>query len=203
MAIDTFGFLTDQSTLLAVVLGAVLATIGGFVATATERFLDKRERERNAAQFFGEVLSTLMVILAFADDTKKIGDPFGPVTMRMLRSARREIDIYDRNRESLFYLGNSELRAKIQTLVIRLGMTLDSTIEIVQEIEVLGRQLKSAEHAAEREEIEARIGQGAARREGSYGFMQETAAQLRGAIAGLEPLARQSFDRLHQVARSL
>ena len=128
MASDTFGFLVDQNTLIAVILGAVLATIGGFVATATERYLDKRERERNAALFFGEVLSTLMVILSFAEDTKKVGDPFGPITMRMLRSARREIDIYDRNRESLFYLGDAELRTRIQNLVIRLGMALDSNI---------------------------------------------------------------------------
>jgi hypothetical protein len=202
MASDTFGFLVDQNTLLAVVLGAILATIGGFVATTTERYLDRREREHNAALFFGEVLSTLMVILAFADDAKKIGDPFGPVTMRMLRSARREIDLYDRNRESLFYLGDSELRARIQTLVIRLGMGLDSNIEAAQEIEALNRQL-SAARAEEREDIEARIGRGETRRDGSYEFIQETAAQLRGAIAGLEPLAGQSFDRLHQVARSL
>jgi len=203
MAGDTFGFLVDQNTLLAVILGAVLATIGGFVATATERYLDKREREHNAALFFGEVLSTLMAIIAFADDAKKIGDPYGPVTMRMLRAARREIDIYDRNRESLFYLGNSELRAKIQTLVIRLGMTLDSTIEIAQDIETLERQLKDPEHAAEHEDIEARIGRGVERREASYGFMLETTAQMRGAVTELEPLAHQSFDRLHQVARSL
>ena len=59
MASDTFGFLVDQNTLIAVILGAILATIGGFVATMLERYLDKRERERNAALFFGEVLSTL------------------------------------------------------------------------------------------------------------------------------------------------
>jgi hypothetical protein len=101
MAIDTFGFLTDQSTLMAVILGAVLATIGGFVATATERYLDKRERERNAALFFGEILSTLMVILAFADDTKKVGDPYGPITIRMLRSARRDRYLRSQSREPL------------------------------------------------------------------------------------------------------
>jgi hypothetical protein len=203
MAIDTFGFLTDQSTLIAVILGAILATIGGFVATATERYLDKRERERNAALFFGEILSTLLVILAFADDTKKIGDPYGPITIRMLRSARREIDIYDRNRESLFYLGDSELRTKIQTLIIRLGIALDGIIEATQEIDVLERQLKSVEHMADREDIEVHLIAGKARRESGYEFILETTAQLRSPIAGLEPLAHQSFDRLHQVARSL
>jgi hypothetical protein len=201
MASDTFGFLVDQNTLLAVVLGAILATIGGFVATTTERYLDRIERERNAALFFGEVLSTLIVILAFADDTKKVGDPYGPITMRMLRSARREIDIYDRNRESLFYLGDAELRAKIQTLVIRLGMALDNIVEVSLEIETLRQQ--GYERAGAREEIEARIALCETRREGAYGFVQETAAQLGGAVTGLEPLAHQSFDRVRRVARSL
>ena len=129
MAIDTFGFLTDQSTLIAVILGAILATIGGFTATVLERTLDKRERERNSALFFGEILSTLAVILRFADETKKIGEPYGPVTMRMLRSARSELDIYDRNRENLFDLRDADLRARIQTLLIRLSMPLDGVIE--------------------------------------------------------------------------
>jgi hypothetical protein len=203
MASDTFGFLVDQNTLLAVVLGAILATIGGFVATTTERYLDKRERERNAALFFGEVLSTLIVILVFADDSKKIGDPYGPVTMRLLRSARREIDIYDRNRESLFYLGSGELRAMIQTLVIRLGMALDNIIELAQEIDSLRLQLKITERSGEREDIESRIARNETRREGAYGFIQETSGQLGGAVAGLEPLAGQSFDRVRKVARSL
>src|SRR6201999_17934 len=94
MAGDTFGFLTDQNTLFAVVLGAILATIGGFVATAMERYLDKKEKEQNAALFFGEILSSLAIIIRFAEETKKIGDPYGPITMRMLRSARSELDVY-------------------------------------------------------------------------------------------------------------
>ena len=104
MTNDTFGFLVDQNTLIAVILGAILATIGGFVATMLERYLDKRERERNAALFFGEILSSLGIILRFADDTKKVGDPYGPVTMRMLLSARNELNLYDRNREIIFDL---------------------------------------------------------------------------------------------------
>src|ERR1700761_2737134 len=129
MASDTFGFLVDQNTLIAVILGAVLATVGGFGATMLERFLDKRERQRNAALFFGEILSSLVIILRFADQTKKIGEPYGPITMRMLRSARGELDIYDRNRENIFDLNDGDLRARIQTLLIRLSMPLDGVID--------------------------------------------------------------------------
>jgi hypothetical protein len=202
MVIDTFGFLTDQSTLIAVVLGAILATIGGFSATVLERYLDKRERERNSALFFGEVLSTLAIIVRFADETKKIGEPYGPVTMRMLRSARSELDIYDRNRETLFDLRDADLRARIQTLLIRLSMPLDGVIEGTEELKNMRAQLKAQSDPAERAELEEHIRTDEARRESAYAFIVETAAQLKAPISGLEPLARHSFDRIDKIARS-
>jgi hypothetical protein len=202
MVIDTFGFLTDQSTLIAVVLGAILATIGGFSATVLERYLDKRERERNSALFFGEVLSTLAIIVRFADETKKIGEPYGPVTMRMLRSARSELDIYDRNRETLFDLRDADLRARIQTLLIRLSMPLDGVIEGTEELKNMRAQLKAQSDPAERAELEEHIRTDEARRESAYAFIVETAAQLKAPISGLEPLARHSFDRIEKIARS-
>lgn len=202
MAGDTFGFLTDQSTLMAVVLGAILATIGGFGATMLERFLDKREREQNAALFFGEILSSLAIIIRFADETKKIGEPYGPVTMRMLRSARSELDIYDRNRESIFDLRDGDLRARIQTLLIRLSMPLDGVIDATTELVNMRLLLKAERDPDERAELETRIATGETRREGAYNFIVDTAAELKGVIAGLEPLARQSFDRIQKVAES-
>jgi len=202
MAGDTFGFLVDQNTLIAVIMGAVLATIGGFTATIFERHLDKRERERNAALFFGEILSSLAIILRFADETKKIGDPYGPVTLRMLRSARSELDIYDRNREGLFDLRDADLRARIQTLLIRVSMPIDGVIEASEDIKSMREQLRTQSDPAERAELEARLKADEARREGGYEFIQQTAAQLKGVIAGLEPIARHSFDRLERVASS-
>jgi len=202
MAIDSFDFLTDQSTMWAVVLGAILATIGGLGATILERKLDKRERERNAALFFGEILSSLAIILRFADDTRKIGDPYGPVTMRMLRSARAELDIYDRNRETLFDLRDADLRARIQTLLIRLSMPLDGVIEASDELKSMRAQLKAQSDPAEREELEGSIKTDEGRRDTAYQFINETAAALKGVIGGLEPIAGHSFDRLDRIARS-
>jgi len=202
MAGDNFGFLTDQSTLIAVILGAILATIGGFVATIFERHLDKRERERNAALFFGEILSSLIIILRFADETKKIGEPYGPVTMRMLRSARSELDIYDRNRESIFDLRDPDLRARIQTLLIRLSMPIDGVIEASDEIKTMKERLLGMSGGEARRELEAQVRLDEARREQGYVFIHETAAGLKQVIAGLEPLAGQSFDRLARIAGS-
>ena len=202
MAGDTFGFLTDQNTLFAVVLGAILATIGGFVATVLERTLDRRDKERNAALFFGEVLSSLAIIIRFADETKKIGEPYGPVTLRMLRSARNELDLYDRNRETLFDLRDADLRAQIQTLLIRLSMPIDGVIEASDDIKSMREQLRTQSDPEERADLERRLKQDESRRELGYEFITDTAQQLKSVVSGLEPLAKQSFDRLDRIARS-
>jgi len=202
MASDTFGFLTDQSTLLAVVLGAILATIGGFVATAMERFLDRREKEQNAALFFGEILSSLAIIIRFADETKKIGDPYGPVTMRMLRSARNELDVYDRNREQVFSIRDADLRARMQTLLIRISMPIDGVIEATDDIRNMRETVRTVRDPGERAELETRIKTDEARRDSGYTFIVQTAAELKSVIEGLGPIAKHSFDRIDRIARA-
>jgi hypothetical protein len=202
MASDTFGFLTDQSTLAAVVLGAILATIGGFVATVMERYLDKKEKEQNAALFFGEILSSLAIIIRFADETKKIGDPYGPVTMRMLRSARSELDVYDRNREQVFYIRDADLRARMQTLLIRISMPIDGVIEASDEIKAMREAVRTIKDQDERAEIEARLKLDEVRRNGGFEFILERAGELKSVIESLGPIAKTSFDRLERIANS-
>jgi hypothetical protein len=73
----------------------------------------------------------------------------------------------------------------------------------VQDIDALSRQMMGVAPGEEREDIQARIARNESRRDGSYEFIQQIAGQLRDVISGLEPFARQSFDRLHQVARSI
>jgi hypothetical protein len=202
MASDTFGFLTDQSTLMAVILGAVLATIGGFTATALERTLDKREREQNAALFFGELLSSLAILIRFADETKQIGDPYGPITMRMLISARNELNIYDRNREQVFSIRDSDLRARLQTLLIRISMPIDGIIDGTEELKALREELRGERDHEQRAELETIISTGETRREAGYQFILDRSAELKEVIAGLGPIAKTSFDRIDRVARS-
>jgi hypothetical protein len=202
MASDTFGFLTDQSTLMAVILGAILATIGGFTATVMERYLDKKEKEQNAALFFGEILSSLAIIIRFADETKKIGDPFGPVTMRMLRSARNELDVYDRNREQVFNIRDADLRARMQTLLIRISMPIDGVIEASDEIKAMREAVRTIKDQTERAEIETRLKADELRRNGGFDFILERADELKSVIDGLGPIAKHNFDRLDRIARN-
>jgi hypothetical protein len=200
---EAFDFLNNLSTIWAIIIGAVLATAGGLIATWVERNVDRHHRERNAALFFGEMLSTLDVIMEFALQARGIGDPYGPITMRFLRSARREIDIYDRNRETVFFLSDGVLRARIHTVILRLSMPIDGIFDITQEIALTEAQLKALPAGdPDREDIAKRIEELRLRRNTSFDFVGETAAQLKGIIADLEPIARQSFRQLAQVARS-
>ena len=84
---EDMDFISNFNTFWAVFLGAILATIGGFGATQAEWILERKRRERNAAIFFGELLTTMNIILTIADETRSVGDPYGPITLRMLRSA--------------------------------------------------------------------------------------------------------------------
>jgi hypothetical protein len=120
---------SHSQTLAAVIVGAILAAIGGLVGNQVEAYVKRRERERAAALLFGEVTSTLMFILQMADRTRKIGEPYGPVTRRMLLAARRELDLYERNRETLLDLRDPALRVDIHSLVVRIAMPLDGVLE--------------------------------------------------------------------------
>jgi hypothetical protein len=198
-----YDFLSNFSTLWAVFIGAILATIGGFAATQLEWHFERSRRERNAALFFGEVLSTLATLMRLANDARGRGDPYGRVTMRMLHAARREIDIYDRNRESLLDLRDAATRARIHTLILRITMPIDGVFDATQEIASLQNQLKTATHSeSERKEIEAQIAALRESRDFGFDFAVENTEQLKNTIKVLEPVARESFDTIETIVRN-
>ena len=172
MRLENFEFATHVDTLTAVVLGAVLATLSGILATQFEAFFTRRARQRDAALLFGELLATLGVLLTSAADTRGVGDPYGPITLRMLRAGRREIDIYDRNREALYDLRDGGLRVEIHSLVVRLTMPLDGILDTV------GEPVESLRGA----------------RDQGFDFLMDTARQIPAIVARLGRLARHSFD---------
>lgn len=195
---DDFDFISNFNTVWAVVLGAVLATLGGFVATQMELVMGRRERQRNAALLFGEVLSTLAVIIELAAETRGRGDPYGPVTMRLLRAARREIDVYERNRERLYDLTEGDLRARIHTHILRLNMPLEGIFDAVRELGEVQARRSGGELSPEGRAHIALLND---RRDTGFDFLVEAGEALRPLVAALEPLARHSFEGLGAIAR--
>ena len=199
---EDFDFISNFSTLWSVVLGALLATMGGLLGGQLEWFFESRRRERDAALFFGEVLSTLKMILDLAVNSRKIGDPYGPITIRFLRSARREIDIYERNRETLYAIRNGDLRSQIHTIILRLSMPLDGVFDATNAIETVSAQLKAPNlPAADREELEARLQKIRENRDGGFDFLTETAEQMKPIVTALGGISRRESDSIERAVR--
>ena len=195
-------FISNFSTFWAVFLGAILATIGGFTATQLEWSLERRRRERNAALFFGEVLSTLHLLLSFAADSTKIGDPYGQVTLRLFRSALGEVEIYNRNRESLYDLRDATVRARIHTLILRVNMSIDGIFDQTNTIGTLEEQRHAPTLSPEeRDRLDKRIAALQESRQSTYEFILANTEQLRAVVKELEPMARFSFDDVEKAVR--
>ena len=196
MRIEDVDYAQSANTFLAVFLGAFLATIGGVVAGHFEAGSRKKERERHAALLIGEVLTTLQTLLRLAGETRGIGDPYGPITMRMLRAARREIEVYDRNRETLYEINSPVLRSGVHTLVLRINMPLESVIDVSDEIRDLTQALKARDVTeAERVDLEEALALRTERRDVGFDFVIETAAEIPGVVAQLGALAGHRFAR--------
>ena len=204
MRAENFDFLSNLDTLWAVALGAVLATTGGFVATQLEHRVDVGRRQRQAALFFGEVMSLLGVTVAAAERARGIGDPYGPVTMRLLRMIQREIDVYDRNRERLFELRDPSLRVRIHTTLLRTIMGVQGALEAAEECTALEAELKTNPDMGEarREHLNARLADQCNRRDGGFDFLVEASKQAALVIKQLEPIAKVDFAALVQAARN-
>ena len=190
-----------DETLWAVILGAVLATIGGFVSTTYEASFRRRERERGAALLFGEILSILELLIDMAKTARGIGQPYGSFTLRLLRAVRRETETYERNRESLYDLRNVLVRAQIHTVMVKIILGLEGVFDATERIEadsVLQRQVGLDE--VSRTEIEARIASATADRERAFAALGETAVGIAPIVEVLRPLAKQDFRVYSAVA---
>ena len=194
-------FSVGDETVWAVILGAVLATIGGFLSTTFEASSRRREREHGAALLFGEILSVLELIIGMARAARGRGDPYGTWTMRLLRVVRREAETYERNRESLYDLGDVRTRAQIHTIMIKVMVGLEGVFDASERIAadtIINRQegLDSASKA----EVEDRLAAAQAERERAFEALIQTASEIAPIVEVLRPLAKQDFSVYSAVA---
>jgi hypothetical protein len=138
-----------------------------------------------------------------AERARGIGDPFGPVTMRLLRMVRRELDVYDRNRERLFELKDPIMRAHIHRTLLRTMMGVEGTIESANEAAELEDEiLSSPDMAPQRLEVlTRRMEDQKERRNLSFDFLNEMSQSAVDLAKKLEPIARVDFDTLLKAAR--
>jgi len=186
MRTEAFEHIAHSHTLLAVALGGVVATMSALGATLFERRLLRKERERDGAMMFGELLSALVRYINLSHGAHGRGDPFGSITIRMLRSVRREVEIYERNREGLILLRDSPLRVEIHGLMARLTFALERILDTTDALVV------ETDDAVREEMIRSR--------DFAYEFLMECASQTPPLIAKLEKLAKVKFAPFTEAA---
>ena len=182
----------DTETLLAVVLGAALATVGGFSERHFERLTQRHEKERSAALLFGEILSAMRVMMRLADQSRGRGDPYGSVTLRFIRAMQREVEIYNRNLETLLDLHDASIRANVSVFVARVSFSLDGVIDASTEIASLENAL-AEDTAADPARAADAVAALKETRRAAFDFAVETVAEITPLLSRLAPLARHNF----------
>lgn len=202
---ETFDFISNLDTVWAVFAGALLATAGGLIATQFEHRVDTKRREREAALFFGEIMSMVRVTAEAAERARGVGDPYGPVTMRLLRMVRRELEVYDRNRERLFEIRDPAMRARIHTTLLRIIMGVEGTVETTNDILETENDLLSNPEmiSSRREMLEKRLSEQKTRRDLSFEFLVEMTVAAVDLATKLEPIARVDFSALIKATRDV
>ena len=192
---SVFDYIDNLDTLLAVIVGAVLATGGAMVAELVQDRLSQKRKERDAARFFGEILASVDRVLDRAFASLEFGERWGDVTIRLFRTALNEAGIYERNRERLFEINDMELRRDIHVHFLTEMVPLVALSENSREIAELEKELKHAEslsdlqHSALTEELEKLRDA----REGALNAIQAEHAETEAICKRLEPIAGVTF----------
>ena len=174
-----FDALGDASTLGGVAVGAVVATVGSFAASWWERRMLRREREADAALVLGELLRTIWIHIAVVRAAHGRGDPFGPITIRMTRNVRREVEFYDRNRERLFHVRDASLRPQTGALMARLTFALERVLDNTDALAAQPAEAERAELARGRDQ--------------AFEFLVESADELPGLVDRFASIADTRF----------
>ncbi len=190
-----FDFVDNLDTLLAVIVGALLATGGAMVAELVQDRLGQKRKERDAARFFGEILASVDLILDRAFATLEVGERWGDVTQRMFRTAFNEAAIYERNRERLFEIRDMGLRRVIHVHFLTEMVPLVALIEQCRDIAALEKDLKHPEMFSDLQvdAMTTELERLKIAREGALNAVKEEHAKTEDICKQLEPMARVKF----------
>jgi len=144
-----FDYIGNLDTLIAVIVGACLATGGALVAEVIQERLRRRHRQREAARFFGEIIISISQVFDLAVESQKIGDPWGAFTVNMFRVCAHEAEIYTRNRERLFDIPDMQLRFKIHGHLLRFTVPISGILRESADIDALQTRLEEEDALSE------------------------------------------------------
>ena len=192
---SVFDFIDNLDTLLAVIIGAVLATGGAMVAELVQDRLGRKRKARDAARFFGEILTSVDRVLDRAISSLKYGDRFGSVSKRLFRTASEETSVYERNRERMFDIHDIELRRLIHTHFLEETVPLVAMLEYWDEVDAVEKELAEDDEMSEARRVAKlnELEQLKDRREVALQSVVEQRKQTKMICDLLEPIADLKF----------
>ena len=192
---SVFDYIDNLDTLLAVIVGALLATGGAMVAELVQDRLGRKRKEREAARFFGEILTSADRVLDRAFGSMDVGEEWGSVSKRLFRTALDETAVYERNRERLFDIRDIPLRRAIHLHFLEETVPLVALVETWDEIDEIEKELSVPDHlsAARRQFLAAELDKLQISRAGALETTKKKHAETDLICELLEPISGVSF----------
>ncbi|MBP6011811.1 MAG: hypothetical protein KBA31_06245 [Alphaproteobacteria bacterium] len=171
---------------LAMIIGAFLASTGGFLVTWLLDRMARKRQERSIALVCLDLLSSLSVLTNLAKDARSRGTPYGPYTMRLVRSCMRDLDVYERNRERIADISDPNARAEIYQCMARMTLAIEGVLaesEMIARSDGLIEAARTVGDLARVEELTLESKERQGRRDISFGFMVDTTEELCGPLS--------------------
>jgi hypothetical protein len=192
-----------NSQFVAILLGAFLASAGGFFVTWLLDRMERKRQERSIALVCLDLLTSLSVMSHLAQNSRRRGDPYGPFTMRLVRGCLRDLDVYERNRERIADIADPAVRAEIYQCMTRLTLSVDGILgetELIQRIDQSLLELRPASEQSKIGELTKDREERSGRRDGSFDFMMDTIRDLAEPLAAkLRVIAKADAQSLHEL----
>jgi hypothetical protein len=166
---------------VAMIIGAFLASTGGFLVAWLLDHMARKRQERSIALVCLDLLSSLSVLTNLAKDARARGAPYGPYTIRLVRSCMRDLEVYERNRERIADISDPNARAEIYQCMARLTLSIEGVLgetEVIAKSDDAIEAARAAGNPARVQELTLDRKEREIRRDLSFEFMVETAEEL-------------------------
>jgi len=201
MSQSLMSFMGSLDTLIAVIIGAFLATGGALATELIKERGARRRREREAAIFLADTILSFLNFGRLANRSQTIGRSWGPFTITYFEEVLKQTSFYEANRMKLFDLRDLELRSHAEFHILAQSKQAKGIVDANQAIVSLEEELGSLEADGSdprRDQIEERLKELRYYREISlkgFSYNFEKAEQL---ITDLEPIAGVKFGDFNQ-----
>ena len=196
MSGSIFSIIDQAGTLIAILVGAVLATLGALFADLYRERGQRKRRERDAAKAFGQILASIISMMRFTVRSQGIGTPWGNLTVRFMQLCLKQGQWFEENLNLLFDIEDVFLRHKIRTYTGALMYPVQSMVDYSLQIEEMRRQLLFDNNLQphQKDWLNEQIAQKSEARESAFLAAQHQMSRSDIVLPDLEKLSQVAFD---------